>query len=210
MASSIIHMAIASELNKKLNKDNKSILIGSIAPDISKQINNTKSLSHFITDNTEIPDLNKFLSIYKIYLDDDFVLGYYIHLYTDYIWEKYFISDYIKDNGVYDINNNLIHLTSDEIIKYIYNDYTNLNMQIINNYKLDINVLKNNNSIFNNIIKEIPMNQLNIIIDKTIEIINNSKENNAYLFDITNISKFIDFCIDALLDDLKNLGIYKV
>ena len=210
MASSLIHMAIASELNKKLNKDNKSILIGSIAPDISRQINNTKRLSHFITDNTEIPDLNKFLSIYKPYLNDDFVLGYYIHLYTDYIWEKYFITDYIKDNGIYDINNNLIHLTSNEIIKYIYNDYTNLNMQVINNYKLDINVLKSNHPTFNNIIKEIPMNKLNIIINKTIEIINNSKENKAYLFDITNISKFINFCINALLDDLKNLGIYKV
>ncbi len=42
MASSIIHMAVANELNKKLNRDNKSILIGSIAPDIAKLIGEDK------------------------------------------------------------------------------------------------------------------------------------------------------------------------
>lgn len=35
MASSVIHIAVANELNKVLKKDKKSILIGSIAPDIS-------------------------------------------------------------------------------------------------------------------------------------------------------------------------------
>ena len=36
MASSIIHVAVANELNKKLNVDRNQLLIGSIAPDISK------------------------------------------------------------------------------------------------------------------------------------------------------------------------------
>ena len=38
MASSMIHMAVAKELNDKLKRDSKSILIGSIAPDIAKLI----------------------------------------------------------------------------------------------------------------------------------------------------------------------------
>lgn len=33
MASCIIHLAVANEINKKLNKDKKQILLGSIAPD---------------------------------------------------------------------------------------------------------------------------------------------------------------------------------
>ena len=91
MASSMIHMAVAKELNDKLKRDSKSILIGSIAPDIAKLIGENKVRSHFEDRDDDIPNLNKFLSKYKVKLDDDFVLGYYIHLYTDYLWFKYFI-----------------------------------------------------------------------------------------------------------------------
>ena len=38
MASSLIHMAIANEVNKSIKYDNNKLLIGSIAPDISKLI----------------------------------------------------------------------------------------------------------------------------------------------------------------------------
>lgn len=34
MASAVIHMAIASKINKTLKRDNNKILIGTIAPDI--------------------------------------------------------------------------------------------------------------------------------------------------------------------------------
>ena len=37
---------------------------------------------------------------YKNHLNDDFVMGYFIHLYTDYLWFKYFILlHYHKPNG---------------------------------------------------------------------------------------------------------------
>ena len=42
MASSIIHICVAKEVNKYLKRNEKEILIGSIAPDISKQIGRTK------------------------------------------------------------------------------------------------------------------------------------------------------------------------
>ena len=93
MASAIIHLAVANELNKVLNKDYKSIMIGAIAPDIWKQVGETsKSPSHFKdSDDTDVPNLDKFLYKYKDMLKDDFVLGYYIHLLTDYYWFKYFL-----------------------------------------------------------------------------------------------------------------------
>jgi len=75
-------------------------------------IGENRNISHFVTDTVDVPDLNKFLSIYKSNLDDDFVLDYYIHLYTDYIRFKYFITDYIKETGIYDINNNKIKLAN--------------------------------------------------------------------------------------------------
>ena len=93
MASSVIHICIANEINKTINRDSKKLLIGTIAPDISKLLGETKFYSHFLDNvNNNIPNINKFLEKYSNYLNDDFVLGYYIHLYTDYLWFKYCFS----------------------------------------------------------------------------------------------------------------------
>lgn len=86
MASSMIHFAVANEVNKILKRNNKHILIGSIAPDITKHIGMTKKDSHFQDTDEDLPHLDKFLNKYRYNLNDDFVLGYYIHLYTDYLW----------------------------------------------------------------------------------------------------------------------------
>ena len=36
MASSIIHICVANEINKSLKRNSRELLIGTIAPDISK------------------------------------------------------------------------------------------------------------------------------------------------------------------------------
>ena len=69
MASSMIHLTIANELNKKLNRDKSKLLIGSIAPDLSKLVGDDKTRSHFLIDGTEdLPDLDKFLKKYGYFL----------------------------------------------------------------------------------------------------------------------------------------------
>lgn len=201
-------MAVANEINKHLKRKQKDILIGSIAPDISKQIDKSKKSSHFLTDNTDIPDLNKFLCQYKNNLDDNFVLGYYIHLYTDYIWFKYFITDFIKENYIFDINGNKLELDDNEKLNYIYNDYTNLNIQIIDKYNLDLSIFYENHDQLKNIIKEIPMNKIQIIIDKAGIIIKNSKQSKPYIFNINHIDKFIKISTDIILDELRKLNHY--
>ena len=80
MASSMIHIAVAHELNKKLMRDEQKLLIGTIAPDISKLIGKTKKDSHFLNEEENIPDLYKFLTKYKNNLSDDVVMRYYIHI----------------------------------------------------------------------------------------------------------------------------------
>ena len=56
MASSVIHMIVANEINKTLKRNNKLILMGTIAPDISKHIGKTKAESHFLDNiNSDIP-----------------------------------------------------------------------------------------------------------------------------------------------------------
>ena len=85
MASTVIHMAVANEINKVLKRDEGKLLIGSIAPDISKQIGENKLKSHFLESvDNDIPEIDRFIDKYLDNFDDDFVLGYFVHLYTDY------------------------------------------------------------------------------------------------------------------------------
>lgn len=210
MASSMIHIAVASEINKKINRDKSKLFIGTIAPDISKLIGQTKVESHFLDNSkTDLPNLGRFLAKYIGNLNDDFVLGYYIHLYTDYIWFKYFLTDYIKDKYVYDKNNNKLKLNPDKLLKYIYNDYNSLNIKLIDKYKIDLGILNEKYKI-KQIIKEIPIDKVYLLLNNTKNIINNSKETETYLFNTYSIEKFISFTVQVLLDDLKNLGFYKV
>jgi len=208
MASSVIHMCVASELNKKLNRNNDMILIGSIAPDIAKHLGRTKVESHFLEDD-EIPDLNKFLKKYQKNLKDDFVLGYYIHLYTDYIWFKYFFPDFVKEDNLYLLDGTVIKGNEELYIKYFYNDYTTLNKVLIDKYDLSLKIFETKLSKMKNIIKEIPMNDIQIIVDKTYNIINKSNEKKNYVFNSEKIDKFINTCVDAIISDLEDIGYIK-
>ena len=61
MASSVIHMCVAKEINKYLKRDDKNILIGTIAPDISKLLNETKEKSHFLNILLQLREVLLFL-----------------------------------------------------------------------------------------------------------------------------------------------------
>jgi hypothetical protein len=208
MASSMIHIAVANEVNKKINRNNKYILIGSIAPDISKLIGRTKLESHFQDSLDNIPNLDKFLKKYKNNLNDDFVLGYYIHLYTDYLWFKYFVPDFYKNGCIYELDGSIKNISEEEKTNYFYNDYTNLNIKLIDEYNLELKIFYEELPQFEDIIKEIPMDKLQLIIDKAGIIIENSKENKAYVFDMNIINKFINTSVEYILSNLKEIGIF--
>ena len=208
MASSMIHIAVAHELNKKLNRDSQKLLIGTIAPDISKLIGETKLRSHFLdNEDDNIPDLYRFLSIYKNNLDDDFVLGYYIHLYTDYLWFKYFIPEIYDKNLITKLDGTIVDCKGRMAIMYIYNDYTSINLQIIDEYNLDLKIFYNEIPKFDNIIKEIPMDRINIIVNKAGEIIENSKITKDMTFNMENINNFINLSVKLISSNLHDLGV---
>lgn len=208
MASAIIHMAVAHEINKVIKHDNDKLLIGSIAPDISKQIGESKVKSHFLDNNdTNIPNMDKFLKKYKHRLDDDFVLGYYIHLYTDYLWFKYFITEIHEKDMVTKLDGSIVKVDKDMYIKYIYNDYSNLNIQLLDEYNMDLHIFYRDLPKIENIIEEIPMNKLQIIIDQSALVIQNSKVKKEYVFNIENIKIFIKTSVELILSKLEELGI---
>lgn len=205
MASSMIHIAVANEINKILNRNNKKILIGSIAPDIAKLIGMNKKDSHFQDKDDTLPCLDEFLKKYKKDLNDDFVLGYYIHLYTDYLWFKYFEPDFYKNGVIHKLDGKIENIPPEKKMEYFYNDYTNLNIKLIDEYNLDLSIFYEELPTFNNIIKEIPMDKIQIIIDQAGIIIENTKESKSYVFDMNVVNKFIKTSVDYILSNLKDI-----
>lgn len=205
MASSVIHLAVAQEINKVLKKDKYKILIGSIAPDISKLVNNDRNKSHFIDNEEGLPNIDVFLNKYKKDFDDDFVVGYYIHLYTDYLWFKYFITELTNNNYIRKLDGSVVKLNGGMQSLYIYNDYTNLNIELIEKYNLDMDIFYNELPYIDNIIEEIPMNRLEVIVNQAGVIIENSKKKKAYIFDITDIEKFISTSVKLILSHYNSL-----
>lgn len=207
MASSLIHMCVVKVINEKIKRDSAKLLIGSIAPDISKEVGLSRNISHFQDEEDGVPSLESFLEKYRNNLNDDFVLGYYIHLYTDYIWFKTFLPNFAYDNVIYKLDGTVEKMDSTKLSKYIYNDYTNLNIKLIDEYNMDLSIFFNEVPILNNIIKEIPMDKIDVIVNKAGIIIENAKESKSYLFDIKEINKFIVFSSKVILENLKELGI---
>ena len=206
MASSVIHICIANEINKTINRDSKKLLIGTIAPDISKLLGETKFYSHFLDNvNNNIPNINKFLDKYGNYLNDDFVLGYYIHLYTDYLWFKYFIPNIIKGNYIKELDGALVEYTEKTFKYYVYNDYSNLNNQLIDRYNFPMKIFYEEIPYIPNIISEIPIDRLNLIVDKTGILIEESRKGKKYLFKIDDIITFIESSKKTILKELDSI-----
>lgn len=203
MASAMIHIAVANEINKTLKRDERKLFIGSIAPDISKLIGETKAKSHFSDEpSCNIPNLEHFLTKYKKYFNDDFVLGYYIHLYTDYLWFKYFMTEFLDKNIITKLNGEKIDCNGSMIKMYIYNDYTNLNVQLIDKYDLNLKIFYEELPSLDNIIEEIPMDKINIVVDKMGNIIANSKEYKDFIFNIDNVETFIETATKIILTSI--------
>ncbi len=157
MASLIMHVAVAKKVNKRLLKNEKQFLLGSLAPDLSKRFGVSRKKSHFSTTGFA-PDMNLFLSKYKNYLKDAFVFGYYIHLLTDYYWENKFIAKHFNGKRVLLHNGKKFYCSYKKFMNYIYNDYDNLDLFIINKYGIDLTKLQGSKVDF--IIKEIPVDKV--------------------------------------------------
>lgn len=203
MASAMIHIVVANELNKKLNRDSNKLLIGTIAPDIARIVGIDRNITHFQDIDKRYPNINNFLVKYKKELNDDFVMGYYIHLLTDYFWYKYFFTELANDNTMITKNGVRIKLDYKLLNNYIYNDYTNLNIDLIEKYNLDLKIFYNEIPEIDDIIKEFPMKDIKKVVDKIGIIIENSNKHKSYLFDIKNVITFINTCVD-LIDGILN------
>lgn len=89
-----MHYAIASKVAERIViKDYNRFIIGSLAPDMSSHIDGSYTVSHFgcvcIEKGIKGIDFIKFCNKYRSQiLEDDFILGYFVHLITDSYWLK--------------------------------------------------------------------------------------------------------------------------
>lgn len=205
MASAVIHLAVAKELEKYLKIENKKDYnLGAIAPDIAQQLKIEKTKSHFIYNTkSDIPNLKLFKEKYKNFTNNSFELGYFTHLYTDKLWFDGFIDSLTYSNSIKLLDGTIIHVPQKEIKELIYNDYTNLNTIIINKYNIDLSLFYEEYQKPNTSIEEVPIDKLNILIDKMGVIIENSKLEKSYIFDITLIDNFINTCVEEIIKELK-------
>lgn len=206
MASAIIHLCVAKKINNYLQMDERTLSLGAIAPDIAKQIGEPKNKSHFMKENDSedcFPDCDSFVKKYRSELDKPFEMGYLIHLLTDYYWFKYYIkryiSNYSKDKDI----------TYTAIKSLIYNDYTRLNQRLIDDYMLDLYFFCNEITLPESKITEIPMDKLQIIIDKMSIIIQSSKNSKLVLMNEDEIIDFIEHISNVIIDDLNKYGLIK-
>lgn len=206
VASAVIHLAVANEINKELNRDKNQLLIGAIAPDISKFIGEDKTKSHFLKElDSNIPDIESFLNKYKNSLTDDFVMGYFIHLYTDYLWFKYFVTEFYDKPMITKLDGTVVKCSGNMLSLYVYNDYTNLNIKLIDRYNMDLKIFYNQLPKLSNIIEEIPMDKMGLLLSQMGIIIENSKEKKDYIFNIENVEKFIATSVELILGKITEL-----
>lgn len=209
MASAIIHLCIAKEVNKVLGMDEKLLFLGTIAPDLSKQIGQSKEISHFLDHSNEddIPNIDRFLNKYEEELRNPFEMGYFIHLLTDKYWFRDYVYKYIER---YSIESGRKDLTYSALKQLIYDDYTNINIDLIDKYGLSLELFYDKINYPTSKITEIPMDKLPIIVEKMGLIIEESKEEKTFIFDTYDIVKFIDETAKYIIRDVQMLGLNKV
>ena len=128
MPSHMIHLAIATDINKELKLNSDEIMLGSVMPDLCES-GHTKA--HYPDENqktkaTATPTL--FIKKNKKYLNNPIFVGILIHLLTDKFYNSYFFDNYY----IYDKNNKSIglriknkdvYLPSDEIKKMKHQEF---------------------------------------------------------------------------------------
>ena len=206
MASAVIHLCVAKEINKYLKMDENYLLLGSIAPDISKQIGETKEISHFLDHSNEddIPNIDRFLSKYRSELNNPFEMGYFIHLLTDKYWFRDYVYKFIERYTQDRVKKKVTYTALKDLI---YNDYTNLNITLIDNHNLNLDLFYNEIELPKSKIIEIPVNKLNILIEKMGIIIEDSKEEKTFVFDSKDIEEFISNTVKYIIKDIQMLDI---
>lgn len=205
MASAIIHICVAKKINEKLKRNEKDFFLGAIAPDLTKHVGFPKTYSHFLsgTLKSDVPNIETFVNKYRSELNKDFELGYLVHLYTDKLWFNGFLDNLVLNDNIKLLDGTIVKVKQEELSNLIYNDYTSLNVDLIDYYNLDLSLFYEEFNYPKSKIEEIPMDKVNLIIEKMGIIIENSKKEKNYVFKIDEVINFIEKAAEDTYNYLK-------
>lgn len=205
MASTITHLAVAKKVLEQIEVDNqRDYFLGAVAPDISKQVGQSREISHFLFNNQDdAPNINLFVKRYPLFKYNSFDLGYFTHLYTDKIWNESFLPTFTRENRIKLISGETVEATKEEVQNMIYSDYNSLNSEIIDEYQLDLSLFYEEYVPPKTNMKEIPIENLDILLNKIGIIIENANTDNIYAIDFGSIKEFINRCADEIIKEIK-------
>ena len=225
MPSWITHLVTANRVLDKIEiKDKNSFLFGNIMPDILnnyivKETNAHReyNITHFTQDviingiEYEFPDPNRFLSQYKDKMKNPVVCGFYIHLLTDYFWNRVSYEKYFREhNGIVEIK-----FVNGATKDYKFNSAIRIKQR---DFKLFTDFLKNNNNIerinysdnlvnLSNKIKELPLTKEDIEktlveVDKFIYEERTTFEADYKLFTQERLNEYFEESISYIIEKL--------
>lgn len=201
MASIMIHICIAKKVNEYLKLPEKKLYLGTLAPDLSKELNNSRNLSHFYDGKTI--QLDKFIDKYKYKLWDPYIMGYFIHLVTDKLWEEEFVPKFIKHDNIKLQQGGMSISSIDIINKLIYEDTTNLGSTLIDRYEPKLSLFYDDLEIPKIIVEEIDTSKLNLLINKMSTIIANNQQEKTLIFNWEDVIEFIESTSTYIIDYIK-------
>lgn len=217
MPSWTIHIKVARTINKKLKLDENSFLFGNVMPDvlsgfIVKETSTTISpaISHYRSpEGVHEIEIDKFINTYKGKFKNPVVLGYLIHLITDYFWNDWTYSKHYRQcyNKCFMIANG----KETEIKWPIFRKYKHKDFEAFDNYlrsTQDLGALMEYNDNMYNFSKEIaevPCTADDIY--KTIQVINSIIEDSPTYS--SNYKIFTESELNQLLEETSNY-IFKI
>lgn len=201
MASIMIHICVAKKVNEYLKLPEKKLYLGTLAPDLSKELNDSRNLSHFY--DGETIDIDKFIDKYKYKLWDPYIMGYFIHLVTDKIWEEDFVPKFIKQDNIKLQQGGMSIASSNIINRLIYEDATNLASVLIDKYEPKLSLFFDEIELPKITVDEIDTSKLEVLINKMSTIVANSKQRKPLIFNWEDIIEFIESMSVYIVDYIK-------
>lgn len=197
MPSWKIHSKIASDISKIINTNKKYFMIGNLLPDQDKYNiegltkNISRTITHYVTVEDlkigiNLPDYERFYNKYKSKINNPVILGYLVHLLTDYYWNNYIYKKYfIKEKQKYVA----VKLNTNKIYKCDFKEMNSIKQEDFEIFENLLTVRKNNfkyclNSKYFDELEEIKINKHHIYLMGKYLNLTRKKENNNKEFKI--------------------------
>ena len=198
-----IHLEVGKRLNKYLNYKNdeyQEFLLGNLLPDINNAyiVKDIKiRVGHSITHFDKGKDFRHHLAFFNKYQNkilEPMYLGYYIHLYTDYIFNKNFY-EMVEQRKLDYIEKEQLRLLKQHDFKVLDNKYINNNLEI-NNVSL--------------MTKRITIHEVDLCendLENVINYLNNTPfyKGNYKIYTEKELDDLLDETIDVIYNNIKVL-----